>query len=129
MFEQRAPVREGIGTLAAVQHNADIRHAFLLKLVRVELLRVPRADPPVDSARRIARLIIAHTEKFHSRSGDARRDHPRIDARAPRPNRDVLEPRHIRENEDLTRSEEHTSELQSPTNLVCRLLLEKKKKK
>src|SRR5437016_6802320 len=29
----------------------------------------------------------------------------------------------------LTRSEEHTSELQSLTNLVCRLLLEKKKKK
>src|SRR5438046_3794255 len=27
-----------------------------------------------------------------------------------------------------TRSEEHTSELQSLTNLVCRLLLEKKKK-
>src|SRR5205807_3832043 len=29
----------------------------------------------------------------------------------------------------LFRSEEHTSELQSPCNLVCRLLLEKKKKK
>src|SRR5437016_12295253 len=29
----------------------------------------------------------------------------------------------------LFRSEEHTSELQSLTNLVCRLLLEKKKKK
>src|SRR5256885_7001086 len=28
----------------------------------------------------------------------------------------------------LIRSEEHTSELQSPCNLVCRLLLEKKKK-
>src|SRR2546426_5707414 len=28
---------------------------------------------------------------------------------------------------DITRSEEHTSELQSPCNLVCRLLLEKKK--
>src|SRR6266705_5795011 len=28
-----------------------------------------------------------------------------------------------------TRSEEHTSELQSPYDLVCRLLLEKKKKK
>src|SRR5256885_10024687 len=27
----------------------------------------------------------------------------------------------------VTRSEEHTSELQSPCNLVCRLLLEKKK--
>src|SRR5256885_11732826 len=30
---------------------------------------------------------------------------------------------------DHRRSEEHTSELQSPCNLVCRLLLEKKKKK
>src|SRR5205807_10621336 len=29
---------------------------------------------------------------------------------------------------DGPRSEEHTSELQSPCNLVCRLLLEKKKK-
>src|SRR5438093_6212236 len=31
--------------------------------------------------------------------------------------------------EELLRSEEHTSELQSLTNLVCRLLLEKKKNK
>src|ERR1022692_3809527 len=31
--------------------------------------------------------------------------------------------------EDAGRSEEHTSELQSPCNLVCRLLLDKKKKK
>src|SRR5256885_10008947 len=30
--------------------------------------------------------------------------------------------------ERALRSEEHTSELQSPCNLVCRLLLEKKKK-
>src|SRR2546426_2446327 len=30
---------------------------------------------------------------------------------------------------NLLRSEEHTSELQSPCNLVCRLLLEKKKKR
>src|SRR5258708_21594079 len=29
---------------------------------------------------------------------------------------------------NLMRSEEHTSELQSPDHLVCRLLLEKKKK-
>src|SRR2546426_9388298 len=34
-----------------------------------------------------------------------------------------------RERGTLERSEEHTSELQSPCNLVCRLLLEKKKKK
>src|SRR5690348_17786207 len=30
---------------------------------------------------------------------------------------------------EVLRSEEHTSELQSPVHLVCRLLLEKKKKK
>src|SRR6266705_5818824 len=37
------------------------------------------------------------------------------------------EPRSLRQ--PGTRSEEHTSELQSPYDLVCRLLLEKKKKK
>src|SRR5690348_17729367 len=31
--------------------------------------------------------------------------------------------------EPVRRSEEHTSELQSPVHLVCRLLLEKKKKR
>src|SRR5256885_7175505 len=46
---------------------------------------------------------------------------------------DVLRVRGERAAEPLTRrtssrSEEHTSELQSPCNLVCRLLLEKKKK-
>src|SRR5205807_7836942 len=34
----------------------------------------------------------------------------------------------VRVEEERARSEEHTSELQSPCNLVCRLLLEKKKK-
>src|SRR5207244_8593051 len=33
----------------------------------------------------------------------------------------------LRPNKRLKRSEEHTSELQSPDHLVCRLLLEKKK--
>src|SRR2546430_11609698 len=38
-------------------------------------------------------------------------------------------PRHNPDrNATVTRSEEHTSELQSQSNLVCRLLLEKKKK-
>src|SRR5437879_11155564 len=35
---------------------------------------------------------------------------------------------HLHGAEHLQRSEEHTSELQSPMYLVCRLLLEKKKK-
>ena len=32
----------------------------------------------------------------------------------------------VKESQDLVRSEEHTSELQSRSDLVCRLLLEKK---
>src|SRR5205085_10935376 len=40
-----------------------------------------------------------------------------------------IEPeRHRAQPERAQRSEEHTSELQSQSNLVCRLLLEKKKK-
>src|SRR2546430_13885124 len=40
-----------------------------------------------------------------------------------------LPPRNIKGINYAERSEEHTSELQSQSNLVCRLLLEKKKKK
>src|SRR5256885_8997763 len=35
--------------------------------------------------------------------------------------------REVAMHQEIHRSEEHTSELQSPCNLVCRLLLEKKK--
>src|SRR2546430_7127205 len=43
--------------------------------------------------------------------------------------RAVARPQRARRRHDLRqRSEEHTSELQSQSNLVCRLLLEKKKK-
>src|SRR5256886_6395671 len=38
-------------------------------------------------------------------------------------------PTHMSASPSHVRSEEHTSELQSQSNLVCRLLLEKKKKK
>src|SRR5258708_24383020 len=41
---------------------------------------------------------------------------------------DVISPSRLRQNTLVRkRSEEHTSELQSPDHLVCRLLLEKKK--
>src|SRR5205807_10553796 len=39
----------------------------------------------------------------------------------------IVMPRSFNPHQGVTRSEEHTSELQSPCNLVCRLLLEKKK--
>src|SRR5258708_10544309 len=41
----------------------------------------------------------------------------------------AVDPARIRELQAWVRSEEHTSELQSPDHLVCRLLLEKKKYK
>src|SRR4051794_41673838 len=48
--------------------------------------------------------------------------------RACRPSsRDGLASAPARTRPDPSRSEEHTSELQSPVHLVCRLLLEKKK--
>src|SRR5256885_7037140 len=40
---------------------------------------------------------------------------------------DVHERQELAVHVEIWRSEEHTSELQSPCNLVCRLLLEKKK--
>src|SRR2546426_7987900 len=43
-------------------------------------------------------------------------------------NQSTLSSRALEAQCGLVRSEEHTSELQSPCNLVCRLLLEKKKK-
>src|SRR5256885_11059510 len=52
---------------------------------------------------------------------------------APREKRRVQPARHLEPDGDVpvvaagVRSEEHTSELQSPCNLVCRLLLEKQK--
>src|SRR2546430_12549757 len=46
-----------------------------------------------------------------------------------RVNRRTLEPIGFQLTYTSYRSEEHTSELQSQSNLVCRLLLEKKKKK
>src|SRR5262249_56996449 len=49
--------------------------------------------------------------------------HPRVPAL--HPHRQRLRLRRLRQS--ARRSEEHTSELQSLTNLVCRLLLEKKK--
>src|SRR2546427_8706276 len=52
----------------------------------------------------------------------ARQSVPRAAAAAPLPPADKYPPA------AAERSEEHTSELQSQSNLVCRLLLEKKKK-
>src|SRR2546426_9234605 len=82
--------------------------------------------------------LFPYTTLFRSDSARARR-HAR-EPRLPRPHVgvvcDVDLDRGVRRREragphgrGAARSEEHTSELQSPCNLVCRLLLEKKKTK
>src|SRR2546430_11913769 len=57
----------------------------------------------------------------------ARRDGPRADGKDADPH-GLLRRDWRAEERENDRSEEHTSELQSQSNLVCRLLLEKKKK-
>src|SRR5260370_15607136 len=65
------------------------------------------------------------------RSGDDRgyvqRREPHRRPRRPGRGRGRVGARRVRPDRQLARSEEHTSELQSHLNLVCRLLLEKKK--
>src|SRR5205085_10716750 len=76
--------------------------------------RWPRRAAPAPPAERRPR---AHAHR------EGRRGRPR---RGPRARRGRLP---FEARVSARRSEEHTSELQSQSNLVCRLLLEKKKKK
>src|SRR5438093_9415831 len=69
--------------------------------------------------------LFPYTTLFRSRRHDARRRGPHVCPRGGPRREPALPPDHASGH----RSEEHTSELQSLTNLVCRLLLEKKKKK
>src|SRR2546426_4850684 len=72
--------------------------------------------------------LFPYTTLFRSPQPDADCDLPRqrgcVHPQERQPPARRADPRHPRRG---SRSEEHTSELQSPCNLVCRLLLEKKK--
>src|SRR5436189_4451659 len=71
-----------------------------------------RLDDPPDQLAEVGRL--AHPRAHRQDAG--RGQEPLEDA-----------PRGVERGQAVGRSEEHTSELQSPMYLVCRLLLEKKK--
>src|SRR2546430_16765404 len=66
--------------------------------------------------------LFPYTTLFRSPSQHGRRDLPTPDTDRGRPDRTPAP-----DPTSSARSEEHTSELQSQSNLVCRLLLEKKK--
>src|SRR2546426_8570353 len=94
----------------------------------------PAATPPAAPDGRPRQAV--HRRQTARRlplAGPGRRRRAQADPRHPRANRrrereagPARDAAHLRGLAD--RSEEHTSELQSPCNLVCRLLLEKKKK-
>src|SRR5256885_13013558 len=72
-----------------------------------------------------ARLCRAHARRREPALHLAAR---RLDERRSERHRSCLGRAQVQGRDRERRSEEHTSELQSPCNLVCRLLLEKKKK-
>src|SRR2546430_12033245 len=78
--------------------------------------------------------LFPYTTLFRSEHDQLRRRHRRVRAESPPHDpgqRDLRLRRYghllLTRHRWLRRSEEHTSELQSQSNLVCRLLLEKKK--
>src|SRR5688572_33119838 len=75
--------------------------------------------------------LFPYTTLFRSLLARAQRGRQEQLPRLSQPLRPPDGPRRLIEGEGLhrRRSEEHTSELQSQSNLVCRLLLEKKKKR
>src|SRR5258708_9541738 len=70
--------------------------------------------------------LFPYTTLFRSHRGNG--DHHRRYGPVRRRHRELPQRALVRPDRRQTRSEEHTSELQSPDHLVCRLLLEKKKK-
>src|SRR3989454_3516001 len=74
--------------------------------------------------------LFPYTTLFRSLHG-RREDElePRVLEQGRHPGNDVWHAAQEHRRRQDGRSEEHTSELQSPCNLVCRLLLEKKKRK
>src|SRR5438093_8542590 len=95
---------------------------FQQLLADVEIVRLDLALRALDRSGNEAmldRLALRHAQALHDRVDPFSGEDPQ---------QRILE-RQVKARGARIRSEEHTSELQSLTNLVCRLLLEKKKKK
>src|SRR5256885_12820511 len=95
--------------MSSSQHTACLPYFFFFLMIRrpprstlfpyTTLFRSTRQQKRNHFMERLPRVHLASTQRRMKANGEA----------------------------DRRRSEEHTSELQSPCNLVCRLLLEKKK--
>src|SRR6266850_6740249 len=130
--------RNSVRTAGVIERR--LRHRLQLALAlglrnRDRLQRLPRAghladdleDVPLvlplrlvlraDHVHRLQQLVVPRAERERASLEPVRRARQRV----------ALQRRHQLRAVRALRSEEHTSELQSPCNLVCRLLLEKKK--
>src|SRR5256886_16911190 len=104
---------QDIGVRAVAERAQQRRRRELLLLVDVDVDHVVNVDRELDP--RAAERNDPRREEALAVGVDALLEHDAGGA---------VQLRH----DDALRSEEHTSELQSQSNLVCRLLLEKKKK-
>src|SRR5688572_31696347 len=94
---------------------------FFFLLIR----RPPRSTLfPYTTLFRSARQVAPRDVLLENCRGEARQNRAQHDAEE-----HLRAAQHADHRHRAERSEEHTSELQSQSNLVCRLLLEKKKKK
>src|SRR5688572_31029702 len=130
--ERLARVEREAQTLAGLNHphiaaiygieEKDGVRALVLELVEGHTLAelIARGPIPSDDALRLARQMADALEAAHEQ-GVVHRDL--------KPANVKVTPDGVVKVLDFGRSEEHTSELQSQSNLVCRLLLEKKKNK
>src|SRR2546430_1014731 len=127
-------VRE-VGLYVDQPHPAQRRAiAVLVQLRQPGAYGVPAVSPLPQQVSRIERvhLFIAHERPQGTEAMRlVKRERAQRTLDPPRPGplaaHRGAERRHDGRNAAQTRSEEHTSELQSQSNLVCRLLLEKKK--
>src|SRR5688500_14932592 len=103
----------GVGGMATVYLATDLKHhrKVALKVLKPELAAVVGAERFLAEIETTANLQHPHILPLFD-SGEA--------------DSFLFYVMPYVEGESLRRSEEHTSELQSPCNLVCRLLLEKK---
>src|SRR2546422_3644011 len=105
---------------SVIEGTGKSAHAFMVEAIEEQTALAERRKAFV-SAAVSARRDFRRTRKGYALE-DARREVPASERASERANRDSSG------GASSPRSEEHTSELQSRLHLVCRLLLEKKKK-
>src|SRR5206468_11964454 len=113
----------GIAQLGKAFRNEITPGNFIFRTLEFEMMEMEYFVPP-DSAEHWHRYWIDERLTWYRRFG-IRESHLRVRAHES----DELSHYSSATSDIEYRSEEHTSELQSRSDLVCRLLLEKKKKK